>query len=390
MSVVTTGPFPRLPAPSARSRALDLPTTHRVPLTWLLEQGGPAIRVRTLLELAPEGATDPATLAEALKAAVLDPQVSAVTTRQQETGLWDANFLAFQASQRDHTDEPGTVAQYRRLLELGVPTSTRPFRLGDRVLFRTLSRDDDPLLYGEFFDSTVEDPESAEWYRNLIREGAAAALAEAGYQHDPRLRGAAHKIISQVSAFLRSDLAHDPLAARGSSAWQLHPEAHPPSWWSVAMLAAMPTLQRERAGFVERLGAYLSQPVPDRSFVIVVKKTTLRPAHLLLGNPIEYDAKGAIKDIPLALHYSEMLAGLGQLPQVEPAVAFIGSLLEDLDADGVWHPKNLRSQPKASSAVTHHYWPLYPDDGEMTSRQADITFRLALIAKRMGWRLEYA
>jgi hypothetical protein len=359
-------------------------------LTWLLENGGPAIRVRTLLELAPEGAGDPAVLSEAIKAAVLDPQVSAVTTRQQDTGLWDANFLAFQASQRDHTDEPGTVAQYRRLLELGVPTTTRPFRLGDRVLFRTLSRDDDPLLYGEFFDSTIDDPEAAEWYRNLIREGAAAALAEAGHQQDPRLRGAAHKIISQVSTFLRSDLADDPLAARGSSAWQLNPDANPPSWWSVAMLAAMPTLQRERAGFVERLGRYLARPVPERSFVIVVKKTTLRPTHLLLGNPIEYDSKGAVKDVPLALHFAELMAGLGQLPNVTPAVEFLSTLFEDLDPDGVWHPKNLRSQPKASSAVTHHCWPLHADDGEMASRQADITFRLALIAKRMGWRLEYS
>lgn len=342
------------------------------------------------MDLAPEGTADPATLGEAIRAAVLDPQVSAVTTRQQETGLWDANFLAFQASQRDHTNEPGTVAQYRRLRELGVPTTTRPFRLGDRALYRTLSRDDDPLLYGEFFDATVNDPDAAEWYRNLIREGASAALAEAGYEQDPRLRGSAHKIISQVSSFLRSELAEDPLAARGSSAWQLHPEAHPPSWWSVAMLAAMPTLQRERAGFVERLGSYLSQPTPDRSFVIVVNKTTLRPTHLLLGNPIEYDSKGLPKDIPLALHFAEMLAGLGQLQKVAPAVEFLGPLFEDLDADGVWHPKNLRSQPKSSSPVTHHYWPLQADDGEMTSRQADVTFRLALIAKRMGWPLEFA
>jgi hypothetical protein len=64
--------------------------------------------------------------------------------------------------------------------------------------------------------------------------------------------------------------------------------------------------------------------------------------------------------------------------------------MEDVDAEGVWHPKNLRSQPKANSTVTYHSWPLSPDDGELASRQADITFRLALIAKRLGWSLEYA
>jgi hypothetical protein len=361
-----------------------------VPLTWLLKEGGPAIRCRTLRELMPEGSSDQASLAEAIRDTVLSDLVSQVTTRQQATGLWGANFLAWQQSTRDNTDEPGTVAQYRRLLQLGVPTSTRPFRLADRVLFRTLSRDDDPLLYGEFFDSTLDDPDTAEWYRNLIREGAAAALAEAGHEHDPRLRGVAHKVISAVSAFLRSDLVDNPLLPRGGSAWQLNPAATPPSWWSVAMIAAMPTLQRERAGFVERLGSYLAQPVPTHSFMITVGSTTLRPAHLLLGDPIERDAKGVVKDVPLALHFTELLASLGQLSASPSAVQFLESLLVELDSDGIWHPKNLRSQPKASSPISYHMWPLAADDGELTSRQADLTFRLALIAKRLGWRLEFS
>lgn len=373
-----------------RSRALDLPTSHRVPLTWLTEHGGPAIRTRTLLELAPPGSADPATTAEAIRTTVLSEAVSAVTTRQQENGLWGSNYLGFQASGRDNIDEPGTVAQYRRLLQLGVPTSTRPFRLADRLMFRTLSRDDDPVLYGEFFDSTVDDPDAAEWYRGLIREGISSALAEAGHEDDPRLRGAAHKILSQVSAFLRSDIADDPVIKRGSSAWQLHPEASPPSWWSVAMLAAMPSLQRERAGLVSRLGQYLSQPAPTKSFMITVGKTTMRPTHLLLGDPIEADAKGAPKDVPLALHFIELLASMGQLASSPSAVRALQTMLEELDAEGVWHPKNLRSQPKAISPVTHHYWPLALDDGELAHRQADITFRLALIARRLGWTLEYA
>ena len=361
-----------------------------MPLTWLLKEGGPAIRCRTLRELVPEGAVDPAEVAEATRATVLSDMVSAVTTRQQGTGLWGANFLAWQHSTRDGTAEPGTVAQYRRLLQLGVPTSTRPFRLADRVLFRSLSRDDDPLLYGEFFDSTIDDPDAAEWYRNLIREGAAAALAEAGHEHDPRLRGIAHKVISAVSSFLRSDLAADPLLPRGGSAWQLNPAAAPPSWWSVAMIAAMPTLQRERAAFVERLGSYLAQPAPTTSFMITVGNTTLRPTHLLLGDPIELDSKGVVKDVPLALHFTELLASLGQLSASASATAFLEGLLADIDADGIWHPKNLRSQPKASSPISHHMWPLAADDGELTSRQADLTFRLALIAKRLGWRLEFS
>lgn len=329
-------------------------------------------------------------IAEALSATVLSDPVSEVTKRQQDTGLWGSNYLAFAASEKEGVPEVGTVAQYRRLLQLGLPITTRPFRLADRMMFRTLSRDDDPLLYGEFFEATEDDPDTAEWYRNLIREGVCAALAESGREDDPRLRGMAHKVISSVSAFLRSDLVADPLLKRGGNSWQLHPEAAPPSWWSVAMLAAMPSLQRERAGFVERLGAYLGQPALDRSFMVTVGKTSMRPTHLLMGDPLELDSKGAPKDVPLALHFIELLAGLGQLHASGSAVNVLQQLLQDLDGEGVWHPKNLRSQPKAASPVSHHYWPLAPDDGGLAARQADITFRLALIAKRLGWHLEYA
>jgi hypothetical protein len=346
-----------------------------------------------LSELAPAGTYSPDVLAEALRVLILSPEVSAVTTRQADNGLWGNNFLAFQPSERDNIDEVGTVAQYRRLVQLGVPSTTRPFRLADRILFRTLSRDDDPDLLGEFADAAADDPRWTEPFRNLVREGACAALAEAGHDADPRLRGAAHKVLSAVSAFLRSPLAEDPFIKKGGG-FQLHPDATPPTWWSLAMVAALPALQRERAGFLERLGQYLGHPAPDRSYMAAIGGHTMKPIHVLLGDPIELDpkAKGMPKDVPLALHYVELLAGIGmtQLLAAPNASRGFARLLEDVDAHGIWHPKNLRSQPKPATPLTYHTWPLAPDDGELASRQADITFRLAVIAKRLGWHLEYS
>ncbi len=368
---------------------LDLPTSHRIPLTWLLQHGGPSVRFRTLSELSPEGSVDRATLTEALTAAVLSAPVSAVTTRQQENGMWGTNFLGYGPSPRDKIEEAGTVAQYRRLVQLGLPRTTRPFRLAERLMFRTLSRDPDLLLYGEFADAAEEDPRYAEWYRYQVREGVSAALAEAGHQDDPRLRGSAHKVATAVSAFLRSPQADDALIKR-SGGWQLPPDVTPPSWWSLALFAAMPALQRERAGFMDRLGQYLAQPCERRSFMIGIGTRTWKPVHLVLGDPIDLDNKGQPKDLPLALHFIELLASMGQIAAVESAHTLFLQLLGDLDADGVWHPKNLRSQPKALSPVTYHCWPLSEDDSTLESRQADITFRLALIAKQLGWSLEYS
>lgn len=364
-----------------------------MPVTWLVEHGGPSIRFRTLHELTPPGAIPQDQLATALRDLVTSPLVSAVTTRQDELGMWGGNLLAFQPSSRDEITEPGTVAQYRRLIQLGVPVTTRPFRLAERFMYRALSRDDDPRLLGEFEEEVFDDPETLDSYRDLIRDGICAALAEAGHGDDPRLRGAAHKVVNAVSSFLRSDLAARPLVKKGDS-WYLHAGAAPPSWWSVAMVAAMPSLRRERAGFVDRLVQYLAHPAPAHSFSIPVGRRMIRSTHLILGDPIHLDPKqkGMPRDVPLALHFLEVLAGLGPqyLAVATNAAKAFARLLEDVDTDGVWHPKNLRSQPKAGAAVTWHCWPLSPDDGDLASRQADITFRLALIAKRLGWQLEYS
>ena len=175
--------------------------------------------------------------------------------------------------------------------------------MADRVLFRLLSRDEDPSLLFEFQKVAKSEPRAVEWARNVIREAASAALAEGGHIDDPRLRGAAHKIASNVSQFLRSPIAEKPFVRSGSASL-LHPEAYPPTWYSVAMIAAMPNLQRERAGFTERLGHYLAQPAPKKAFAIALGKKRIKPQHLLLGDPIEADSKGTPKDLAAraALH----------------------------------------------------------------------------------------
>ena len=123
--------------------------------------------------------------------------------------------------------------------------------------------------------------------------------------------------------------------------------------------------------------------------MIQVGKRTVKPQHLLLGDPIEADSKGLPKDIPLALHYIELLARMGALQWAPVATKVLGRLLKDCDETGVWHPKNLRSQPKAVNKITYHYYPLMADAKTTEGREVDVTFRLALIAKLLGWPLDY-
>lgn len=367
---------------------LDLPNTHRIPVGWLLAHGGEVIRYRTFAELVPAGTIAPETIETARAALEPSKPIQTVIKKQKDTGVWGGNLLGVAPAAAQGIKDVGTIPQYRRLVQLGLPVSARPYKLTERLLYRLLSRDEDPALLFEFQKAARGDEGYTLWARNLIREASTSALAEAGNIEDPRVRGAAHKIASEVSEFLRSPISEKPFARSGATTI-LHHEASPPTWYSLAMMAAMPNLQRERAGFRDRLVNYLSQPAPKKAFVLAVGKKKVKPTYLLLGDPIEADSKGLPKDIPLALHYLELLARLGGVAQSPTATKVLIRLLKDCGENGVWNPKGLRTVPKSISKASYHSFPLDLETKATEWKQVDVTFRLAQIAKLLGWNLEY-
>ncbi len=67
----------------------------------------------------------------------------------------------------------------------------------------------------------------------------------------------------------------------------------------------------------------------------------------------------------------------------------LGRLLTEVDEEGIWRPKSLKAAPRAINKITCHYYPLHLETKSADSRLVDVTFRLALIAKLLGWGLEY-
>jgi len=362
------------------------------------EAASPPLVYRAYAEVVPETQRDPERLA-ALRQQVLGYKVAqAIARRQKANGLWDANLLAPAASKSYGWGEAGTVYQYRRLIELGWPSGDRPFRDADRFLFQLLSRiePDDPdravaqraqELLVEFQKPAKGDPGVGRWARRVGREAAACTLARGGHSDDPRVRGTAHTIASNISQYLRSDLAAKPFKkAQGKTV--LEPLACPPTIFAVEMLAFLPPVQRERAGFIDRLGNYFSSPAPRRAFFILAGKKLLKPLFELLGDPLRSDAQGHVTDVPFALYWLELMTRLGLVRQIPSANRVLARLFSECDDQGIWSPKSLRAMPKATIPLTAHYFPLEGPGKSPAQRQTDATFRLALIARLMGLPIE--
>lgn len=369
-------------------RALELPTAHRIPVTWLRQHACAPIRWRTVHEILPPGSASPADISLLREELLQYKRVTQTVRKQKATGVWGKNILGLAASKAQGIVDVGTVAQYRHLLELGVPSDDRTLRLAERTLFRLLSRDSDPALLFEYQKSAKTNPALALWARDFLREGATAALAHAGFNEDPRVRGAAHRIATNISRHLRSEVSEKPIVRKGSRNI-LHPDASPPSLFAVTIVAHMPSLRRERAGFVDRLGHFLSQPATKRTWVIVAGRKVIKPTYYFLGDPLKADSAGNPKDLPFALHWIELLVRMGVLESSATAQRILARLYRDCDTDGVWSPKNLRSIPRSSSQLADFAFPLELDGKTAERRRADVTFRLALIAKLGGWETEF-
>ena len=81
---------------------------------------------------------------------------------------------------------------------------------------------------------------------------------------------------------------------------------------------------------------------------------------------------------------------MGALEWAPVATKVLARLRKISTRTEIWRPKNLRSQPKAGNKITYHYYPLHLDAKTTEGNEVDITFRLAVIGKALGWTLTYS
>jgi hypothetical protein len=210
-------------------------------------------------------------------------------------------------------------------------------------------------------------------------------LAQAGYDKDPRVRGAAIRIAARVDEFLRSPLAESPLIRAGNQ-HVVSPDASPPSFWFLLMLAHMPLFRTENFEMMGRLANYLAGPAPRTAPSIAVDKDVLPMPHLMLGDPLP-TLQAAMADLPWTLTWLELVARLGFLHKNDIWCGIFERLIAQRDADGVWRSRKGIAVPPSDNEFA---WATYPLEEELTDERkwTDVTFRIGLIARLSGRTIE--
>jgi hypothetical protein len=370
---IPTSPVPH-PHPST---PLPPPEPVQFPLSWILSHAAAPIQYRSLTEVARLGPRP-----ESLASLVLSFRPALLLGLTQDaSGVWNNSMLALPTGRSETFEGVGTIPAYRRLLEYGWDRESPPLVHARRMLFRLLAEDDDPALLFELAPKAKGDPDLIHRGRAMLREAAAAALAHAGYEGDPRLRGAAQRILDRVDAYFRSPLAQKPWIRVGNKQ-VLSPEAAPPSIHVITMIAHMPLFRSEHHTQVEHLYAHLAQPLPRQESQQLVGSHIVPQPHLVLGDMLP-NRNAADADVPFALTWLELMARLQYLRRNDGWLNLYERFLDDRDRDYVWHPHRGTAMPRSSNPAVWPGFPLEPvTSGD--ERWTDVTFRLGLIARLLG------
>ena len=344
------------------------------PLGWMLEHAALPLRYRSLRDVA--GFDEIARRADWMPLA--HPSALALALAQRADGTWGDTMLGPPKAAGRGSAGVGTVTATRRLLEYGWDRESPPIQHARRVLFRLLAEDDDPAFLFEF-SSAAGDPDLVMRGRSILREASAAALAQAGYERDPRLRGAAIRILERIADYLRSPLAAKPWVRVGNKQ-VLAAEAVPPSVYALTMLAHMPLFCAEHWEELDRVYQYVSQPMPRQDAVQLVGEHLVEQPHLVLGDPLPH-RNAADADVPTAITWLELMARLGFLRRCDHWQKLFERFLDDRGRDGVWNPHKGTESPTTTNPFV---WPLFPLGGADDDVRADVTFRLGLIARLSG------
>ena len=346
-------------------------------MRWLMRESTGAVQYRAIVDLAK---LKPAV--DAQQIALVQESAIRCAVSMDLDGTWGGRLFP-SAGAAPHT---ATFSAFRHLLECGWDRDSPPLAVSRRFLFRLLAMDEEPTMLYELGDSVGANKELARRLRANIRVEAAALLAQAGYERDPRVRGAAIRATQRVMDYLRSPLAAKPWMRVGNKQ-VLAPDAAPPTMSFLRMAAFMPELRTEYHMGMELLGRHLMQPEPRQEPVQQIEGQLVPVPNAVLGDRLPH--RNALEaDLPAALHWLEIMVRLDVFRRHEPWVRMFERFVESADRFGVWHPMKGDAMPATTAPDLIGWFPLEDQSSEGERRWTDVTLRVSLIAQLIKRQLQ--
>jgi hypothetical protein len=308
---------------------------------------------------------------------------------QSGDGVWNRSMLTLPTHRGEGFEGVGTIHAVRRMLEYGWDKESPPVYQARRILFRLLAEDNDPALLFEMGPKgplkVKPDEDVLRMTRQTLREAAGAALAQAGFETDPRLRGAARRTLDRLMEFMKSPVGEKPWIRVGNQQ-VLSPDAFPPSIYALQMLSHMPLFRSEHHEGMELLFRWMTRPLPRQEQMQMVGKKIVAVPLYIMGDRLPH--RNAVEaDVPAALAWLELVARMGYLRRNENWTKMFERFVDDCGRDGVWHPHKGMAAPRSSTPWVWSAYPLEPSHGG-EEKWADVTFRIGLIARLAGRPIE--
>ncbi len=359
------------------------------PIPWLMEKACAPIRYRIQTEIQGLSADD-VDVAEARDETYKYKRPYSVSTTQSDDGTWFTSLAGFDHLNVNRQRGPGTLFQYRALVEYGWGTD-HPIVWRTSELLQGLLWEDASVDLCELKGYCGGDPAVEKYLRKMLSRRALALLSRSNLNDDIGVKRKTTEVLDQLDAFYQGDvhqkiytgeLVREKETEEGpidEVCAVISPDALRPEHWLFMLFGRNPGLKSdERAKeILGRVVAYMfSHPHPEVEVLEVGGKVFDRYMEFTIRNLDQQDYQEQ-KLVGRLLQELEFLARAGVLESVPKAKALLEWLIGLQDEEGVVRAEEFIE--KAGHRLDYSYFPLEDNWRGKHKKFTDVTFRLLLI-----------
>ncbi|RMH70160.1 MAG: hypothetical protein D6675_10175 [Gemmatimonadetes bacterium] len=342
------------------------------PVPWLLENAGPVIRYRTLVDILEKPLDDPE-VQKARQAILKTKHAKEVLDNIGDDGSWFGRLV-----EGSSHNGACTETMFPRMLELG-------FLPGDEVVERAATFQWHLLEQGMEADTKEFNHHDQQTYAyKHITFLPASYLARIGYQDDPRVTEVFDKLHAGLVEFFENDLQHNlwerkknVLLIKEDSLW-LHDSFILPDLYYLETFAYHPTLKttpKWKPIFKKCMEWWLEGGRPQGLGSFVWERT-----NIVHGNNVNFHTLEVAQSYQMTRHY---LIKMEQALRTGFAAEFDYFQTEILKLAALQHPEGfweLNGMTNSPQQLEYQYIPL-EDKWKGSAREVDVTFRVVQILK---------